>query len=99
MHCSTLYNLHFISQIHKVLIGTLFLLGDEAIALYSDDKPFCKLKWDAEESSFGNLVKPHLLKQIINTRDGDRSWEKVKVIIGRGIRYQNVLPLQVQDKP
>jgi len=81
MHRSTLYNLHFISQIHKVLIGTLFLLGDETIALYSDDKPFFKLEWDAEEGSFGNLVKSHLLKQIINTRDGYRGWEKVKVII------------------
>jgi hypothetical protein len=98
MHRSTLYDLHFISQIHKILIGTLFLLGDESITLYSDDKPFCKLEWDAEVCSFGNLVKPHLLKQIVNTRDGDRGWEKVEVIIGRGIGYQDILP-QVQDEP
>jgi hypothetical protein len=92
MHRSTLYNLHFIPQIHKVLIGTPFLLGDETITLYSNDKPIYKLKWDAEEGSFGNLVKSHLLKQIINARDGDRGWEKVKVIICRGIRDQDILP-------
>lgn len=99
MHRSTLYNLHLISQIHKVLVGTLFLLGDEAITFYSDDKPICELEWDAEESSFGNFMKPHLIKQIVNTGDGNRSWEKVKVVIGRGIGYQDVLPLQIQDRP
>jgi hypothetical protein len=62
MHRSTLYNLHCISQVHKVFVIALFLLGNERITLDSEDEPFCKLERDAEKSSFWDFVKSHLLK-------------------------------------
>src|SRR6266850_7248485 len=76
----------FCLQIHKVLIGALFLLCNETIALDSNDKSSCKLEWDAEESSFWDLMKSHLFKQIVNARDGDRCRKKVIVVVGLGVR-------------
>ena len=73
MCCSALYNLHFISQVYEVLIGPFFLLRDQIIALDANNKPCCKLKRDAEEGSFRDLVESHLIEQITDTRDGDFS--------------------------
>jgi hypothetical protein len=70
---SALYNLHFISQVHEVVIGPLFLLRDDIIALDTNNKSCCKLERDAEEGSFRDLVESHLIEQIIDTRDGDFS--------------------------
>jgi hypothetical protein len=60
------YNLHFVPKIRKVLVGTLFLLGNESIALDTNDKSCCKPEGDAKESSFCGLVEPYLLEQVIN---------------------------------
>ncbi len=70
---SALYNLHFIPQVHEVLIGPLFLLRDEIIALDTNDKSCGKLERDAEEGSFRDLMESHLIEQIIDTRDRDFS--------------------------
>jgi hypothetical protein len=93
--CSTLHDLHFISQINKVLIGALFLLGNKTIPHGTNDKSICKLEWDAKESTFWDLVESHLLEQIINTRDRDGGREKVRVLVG-GVRDQDALPRRVQ---
>lgn len=70
---SALYNIHFIPQVHEVLVGPLFLLRDEIIAFDANNKSCGKLERDAEEGSFRDLVESHLIKQIIDTRDGDFS--------------------------
>lgn len=59
---SALHNLHFISQVHKVLIRPFFLLSDDIISLDTNDKSCCELERDAEEGSFRDLVESHLIK-------------------------------------
>ena len=65
---SALYNLHFISQVHELLIGPFFLFLNDIIAFDSDNKSCCKLERDAEKSPFRDLVESHLIKHINETR-------------------------------